>query len=126
MEGMEPGFTDLDLFSALAGIGMPPVVALVVSSRWQPWQRAIAAVAVCAAAGVGTAWLAGDLAGVAPVRAVLVAAMATFGSYRKWWQPSGIAKWIEEKTTPKRKPPRRRPKRRLSASALATERGRGQ
>lgn len=112
MEGMQPGLTDLDLWSALVGIGMPPVVAVAVSSRWQPWQRGLVAVAVCVAAGLGTTWIAGQLSGVTPVRAVLVVAMATFGSYRKFWHTTGIAKKIEDATTPGR--PKRRRKTRQS------------
>lgn len=101
MEGMSPGLTDLDLLAALVGIGMPPLVAVVVSSRWQPWQRGAAAAAMCIAAGLATTWIAGDLAGVTPVRAVLVVAMATFGSYRRFWHTTGITKKIEDATSAK-------------------------
>lgn len=108
MEGMQAGLTDLDLWSALVGIAMPPVVAVAVSSRWQPWQRGVVAVVVCVVAGVGTTWIAGDLSGVTPVRAVLVAAMATFGSYRTFWHTTGITKKIEQATTPRAGRKRRR------------------
>jgi hypothetical protein len=111
MEGMSPGLTDLDLWSALVGIGMPPLVAVAISSRWQPWQRALVAAALCMLAGVGTTWIAGDLAGVTPVRAVLLVAMAAFGSYSTWWKGSGITQKIEEATTPRPgRKRRRRPK----------------
>lgn len=108
MEGMSPGLTDLDLWSALVGVGMPPVVALAVSSRWQPWQRAVTAAALCVLAGVATTWIAGDLAGVTPVRAVLLTATAAFGSYSTWWKGSGITKKIEESTSPRPGRKRRR------------------
>lgn len=109
MEAMSPGLTDLDLWSALVGIGMPPVVAVVVSSRWQPWQRGIAAAALCVVAGLVTTWVAGDLSGVTPVRAVLLVATMAFGSYRTWWHTTGITKKIEDKTTRKKRGTRRRP-----------------
>lgn len=111
IEGINPGLTDLDLWAALVGIGMPPVVAVVVSARWKPWLRAVAAAFMCVAAGVITTWLAGDLAGLTPVRSVLVCMAATFGAYRKWWHPSGIARWIEQATTPRRRGRRRSPRR---------------
>lgn len=110
MEGMEAGLTDLDLWSALVGVGMPPLVAVVVSSRWQPWQRGLMALIMCVAAGLATTWIAGDLQGVTPVRSVLVVATATFGSYRRWWHTTGITKKIEDKTTPRRGAKRRRPR----------------
>lgn len=119
---MEPGLTDLDLWSALVGIGMPPLVAVAVSSRWQPWQRAVVAAALCVGAGLATTWIAGDLAGVTPVRAVLVVAMATFGSYRKWWKDSGITRKIELATTPKPRAGRRRPRKRAAVDAQLPER----
>lgn len=108
MEGMEAGLTDLDLWSALVGIGMPPLVAVAVSSRWQPWQRGVMAVVMCVVAGMITTWIAGDLTGVTPIRAVLVVAWAAFGSYRTWWHTTGITKKIEDKTTPRRGTKRRR------------------
>ena len=117
MDGMQPGLTDLDLWSALVGVGMPPLVALVVSSHWRPAARAVTAAAVCVAAGLITTWLAGGLHGVTPVRAVLVVAMATFGSYRTWWHGSRITAWIEQKTSRRR--PRRKPRRpRLATGGL--------
>lgn len=117
IEGINPGLTDLDLWSALVGIGMPPVVAVVISARWKPWVRAVAAALMCAAAGVITTWLAGDLAGLTPVRSVLVCMAATFGAYRKWWHP---APWIEKATTPQRRGRRRSPKRRPSRPVETT------
>ena len=90
--------TNLDLVSALVGVLLPPLVAVVNQPRWPSWARALVAVVSSVAAGGMTAWVAGDLAGMSGLRAVLVVVAATLAAYRAWWQPSGIAPWLEHLT----------------------------
>lgn len=92
--------TDLDMWSAITGFGLPPLIAIAVRSTWKPWQRALAALIICLAAGGGTAWIAGDLAGVTPARAMLIVTFSALGAYRVFWHPSNIAPAIEKATNP--------------------------
>ena len=93
--------SDLDIWSILAGFGMPLLIAFISSARWPGWARALVAVAVCIAGGTMTALLTGYYGGVPMLRAVLVTLIAALGFYRVWWKPSGIAPAIEAKTTPR-------------------------
>ena len=92
--------TDADIWSLLVGAGMPPIVALLIRVRWQPWQKAVTAAAVSIAGGGVTAWLGGYMHGMTAVRCVLVVLLSTLAFYRLWWRPSGIAPAIEKATSP--------------------------
>lgn len=95
---MQP--SDLDIWAALVGFLMPPVIAVVNRPTWQPWIRAVVAVAANLVAGGMTAYLTGYLHGVSIIHAVLVVLFAALGSYRVFWQPSKIVPKIEAATSP--------------------------
>jgi len=93
--------SDLDLWSLVVGFAMPPLIAFISSVRWPSWARALVAVAVCLVGGGMTAAVSGYYDGMSMMRAVMVTFAAALGFYRVFWHPSGIAPWIEQKTTPR-------------------------
>lgn len=98
--------TDLDMWAAIVGFLMPPVVAALVQSAWASWARALFAFGVCTVGGGVTAALTGQMEGVSPARAVLVTLFSALTFYRVFWHPSKIAPMIEKKTNlPEPRPP---------------------
>lgn len=90
---------DLAMWSALVGVLLPPLVAIVNQPRWPGWARAVITAAACIAAGGITAYLDGSLTGVRWLSAALIVAVAAVGSYQKFWRPSHIAPRIEAATS---------------------------
>lgn len=91
--------SDLDMWGAIVGFAMPPLIAVVASANWGPAWRAVTAFLACAVAGGVTAWIGGDLEGLTPVRTILFVLFAALGAYKTFWQPSGIAPAIEDATS---------------------------
>lgn len=104
MEPIPGGMTDLAMWSMLVGFAAPPVVALVNSSNWRPWTRALVTAVICVLIGGMTAYLTGDLSGRRWISAALVVATAAILSYRAYWRPSGIAPALERATSPGPRP----------------------
>jgi hypothetical protein len=92
--------SNLDMWSALVGFLLPPVVAVANRPTWPSWARAGVTVAGCVLAALGTAWLNGTFDGGDLTRSALVVGFAAFGTYRAFWHPSGIAPAIEKATSP--------------------------
>lgn len=90
--------SDLDLWSAIIGFLLPPLIAVVVQSRWPNWVRGLVAGAACLVCGAVTAALAGQFTGYTPARCVLIVLIMAIGFYRMFWHPSGIAPRIEQAT----------------------------
>lgn len=93
--------SNLDIWSLVVGFALPPLIAFVSSAHWPSWARALMAVIVCMVGGGVTAAVSGYYTGVPLLRAVMLTLIATLGFYRVFWRPSGVAPWIERKTTPR-------------------------
>lgn len=84
--------------SALVGLLLPTVVAVVNQPRWPSWGRALATVIVCLVAGAVAAAATGGLTGKTWAEAAGVVFAAALGVYHAWWKPSGIIDAIERAT----------------------------
>lgn len=90
--------TELDMWSAIVGFAVPPLIAVFVQSKWAPWAKALFAFATCLIGGGVTAYLTGYLHGLSPARAMLVTLFSALTFYRVFWKPSKIAPAIERRT----------------------------
>ena len=90
----------LEMLSALVGVFLPALVAVVNRSHWPSWAKGVVVVASSIAAGAVTAWLSGQLTGLRWTESALIIAGAAVVAYRHFWQPTGIAPAIEQATTP--------------------------
>jgi len=88
------------MWSLLVGALMPPLVALVMQPRWPNWFRAAVGVASSIVAGAVTTYLVLEdaLWEQGMVHAILLVAVASWGSYRNFWKPTTVAPVIETKT----------------------------
>jgi VIT1/CCC1 family predicted Fe2+/Mn2+ transporter len=84
--------------SALVGVFLPTLVAIVNQPRWPSWVRAVATAAVCIVAGGVTAAASGELTGKRWFEAAVVVFGAALATYHAWWKPSGITNAIEKAT----------------------------
>lgn len=102
--GGEPGdVPDLLMFSALAGVLMPPLVAIVNSPRWTSLARNIVIVVASILVGAATAWLEGRLTSDRWITSALIVGTAAVASYRTFWNKAAVA--IEYKTSSVPNPP---------------------
>jgi hypothetical protein len=92
--------SNLDMWSALVGSLMPPVVAVANRPTWRPWVKGAVTIGSCLVAAVVTAYLNGTASGGDLTRSGLVVALTAVGTYRVFWRPSGIAPAIEKATSP--------------------------
>lgn len=93
--------TDLEMWSLLVGALLPTLVAVIQQPRWPKWFRAVVGVSASVAAGFVTTWLtfANALWEQGMVHSILLVGVASWASYRNFWQPTSIAPTIEAKTT---------------------------
>lgn len=90
---------DTTSMATIVGLALPIAVAVVQRAHWSKRTRTLVAVGIALAAGVGTAYAAGDLnpqSVTASVAAVLVASTA---AYKGFYKQLGI-QWVEESTSP--------------------------
>ncbi|MFE7930759.1 hypothetical protein ACFU6S_18850 [Streptomyces sp. NPDC057456] len=92
--------TDAQLWAAVLGYVLPPVVAFVVQPRWSGAVKGWLMLGVATADGLGTTYFAGDFGGKSVVTCTLTAALAIGIAYHTVWKPSGIAPAIERATSP--------------------------
>lgn len=91
--------SNLEMWSLIVGFLLPPVLALLMQSKWPTQLQAVVAFAACAVAGAGTAYFQGDLTGRRFVEAGLVVLVASIATYHGFWKPTKVAPAIEEKTS---------------------------
>jgi peptidoglycan/LPS O-acetylase OafA/YrhL len=95
---LEPD-TSVAMWGLIVGFAMPAVIAALNRKRWSSTAKGLCAFVCSLVAAAGTAFFAGDLANPSDyITAALVVFVGAIGSYRLWWQPSGIAPAIEAKT----------------------------
>jgi peptidoglycan/LPS O-acetylase OafA/YrhL len=99
--------TDLAMWSLLVGAALPALVAFVQRSTWSKRTRAIVGLVSSVVAGGVTTWLTeGDaLWEQGMAHAILLTAIAAWGSYTALWKPTGAAAAIEAKTNSSPSPP---------------------
>jgi hypothetical protein len=87
------------MWSAIVGFLLPPAIAMVNRHAWSSTTKAIVAFVFCMIAAAGTTFFAGDLDKEGDLAtAALTVFGAAIGTYRSFWQTSGIAPKLEEKT----------------------------
>ncbi len=86
----------VDTWSALVGLLLPGLVAIVNRESWKPWVKAVVAVAASVLVGTVTALLSGGFTGVTWVQALVIVSVASQVAYHTWWKNSGISDWIEK------------------------------
>ena len=95
-------------WALIVGFALPPVLAVLMQTHWTTQVKSLVAFVVCAVAGLGTAFFAGELSDdwVSSALIVLVTGIST---YQGFWKPSGIAPTIEATTTVTEGTPRGNP-----------------
>lgn len=91
--------TDLEMWSLVVGVLLPPLVAMVNQPGWSAAAKGVVAVLASVVAAAVTVWLRGDLSGGTWLHSMLVVAVAAIASYQAWWKPTGIAPAIERATS---------------------------
>lgn len=91
--------SNLEMWSLIVGFLLPPVLALIMQSKWPTQFKAIIAFVGCAIAGAGTAYFQGDLTGRRWIEAGLLILVASISTYHGLWKPTKVAPAIESKTT---------------------------
>lgn len=94
----EEPLTDLYMYAALVGFFLPPVLAILIQTKWSDRVKAVVAFVACLIAGAGTAYLEADLDGRTWVSASLVVLTTGYATFRNFWKPTGISPAIEKKS----------------------------
>lgn len=92
--------TDLEMWSLLVGVAIPPLVAVIEQPKWPNWFRAVVGVLASAVAGFITTYLTLESAlwEQGMIHAMLLVGVASWASYRNFWKPTTVAPVIETKT----------------------------
>lgn len=90
--------SNLQMWALIVGFALPPVLSLVMQSKWPAQFQALVGFAACAVAGAGTAYFQGDLTGRRFVEAGLVVLVTSIATYHGLWKPTKVAPTIETKT----------------------------
>ncbi|MFC8676664.1 hypothetical protein ACFUEN_28765 [Streptomyces griseorubiginosus] len=98
--------TDAQLWAAVLGYLLPPLIAIPVQRHWAGPVKGIFMLLVAAGDGLGTAYFNGELSGRSVVTCTLTAALAIGVAYHTLWKPSGIAPRIEGATSTRTTPVR--------------------
>lgn len=86
----------LGQYQMLVGSLMPLLVAVVVRQSWQPDLKRIVAFGLCVLAGIGTAYLTGQLSNITDVSASVLTILVTAQlTYSHFWHGLGITDAIE-------------------------------
>lgn len=95
----------LVLWSTIVGFVLPPVLAVLMQSRWRPEVKGLVAFLACLVAATGTVTLQGHLGdGTALTTSFLLIFTGAIATYRLYWRPTGIAPTIERTTDVGRTP----------------------
>jgi hypothetical protein len=86
--------------SALVGLGLPLLVAIVQREKWPNWVRTVVGVTAVLIASVVTAAAQHKLNVNDWAASVLTIFLMTKTSYLAVWKPSGVAPYIEAQTSP--------------------------
>lgn len=89
------------MWSLLVGALLPNLVAVVQQPQWPSWLRAVVGVICSIVAGAVTTYLTLEevMWEQGMVHAILLVGIASWASYRNFWQPTRIAPAIEAKTS---------------------------
>lgn len=96
-EGVVPD-TNVARWALLVGTFLPIAAAAVIRQRWNSQTKGAAVFALSVAAAAGTSYFAGDIQRGDIVSAALIILVLASVTYKTFWQPTGIAPAIEERT----------------------------
>ncbi|MEU1800913.1 hypothetical protein [Streptomyces sp. NPDC019937] len=91
--------TDAQLWAAVLGYLLPPVIAVVAQPRWTGPVKGLLMLVVAVLDGLGTSYFNDQFSGKSVVTCMLIAALAIGVAYHTLWRPSGIAPGIEAGTS---------------------------
>lgn len=84
-------------WALIVGFALPPVLSVLVQTHWNAQVKSLLAFAACVAAGLGTAYFAGDI-GDDWVSSALIVLVTGISTYQGFWKPTGIAPTVEAAT----------------------------
>lgn len=90
--------SNLEMWALIVGFLLPPLLAIVMQTRWSAQVQSVVAFIACVVAGAGTAYFQGDFTGKRFVEAGLVVLVTTIATYKGFWKPTGVAPTIETGT----------------------------
>lgn len=90
--------TELEMWSAIVGFLLPPVLSVIQQTGWSPRLRAVVAFVGCLVAAAGTVLIQGGWTWERWVEASLLTLVTALATYRNLWKPTGISPAIEQKT----------------------------
>ncbi len=89
----------LQMWSLVAGFCIPPVLAILIQSKWSPKLKAIVAFIVALVVATVTTWIQlGGFHGRPWVESALTVLVAAIATYHGLWRPTGVAPTIETAT----------------------------
>jgi hypothetical protein len=83
--------TNAQLWTAVLGYLLPPVIAIMNQPRWSGAAKGLLMLVVAVVDGLGSAYFTDQFTGEWIVTCILLAAVAIGVAYRTVWKPSGIA-----------------------------------
>ena len=89
---------NLALWSAVVAFCLPPVLSVLIQSKWTARVKAMVFFGVSLIAAAGTAYFQGDLTGRRWLDAALIIVAGAAAFYHGFWKPSTVAPTIEERT----------------------------
>lgn len=93
------GLSIIAMWAIVIGFVQPPVLALIIQTKWSTRAQSIAAFAFSILTGGISAILNGQLNGTSIVASVLIVAVTSISTYQGFWKPSGTAPAIEKATS---------------------------
>lgn len=94
---MEP-LSNVAMWAIVVGFLQPPVLSLIMQTKWNDRLKALVAFGFSLVTGAGTAWLNGSLNGVGILTGILVVAVTSIAFYKGFWKPTGVSPSIERAT----------------------------
>ena len=79
---------NLALWSAVVAFCLPPVLSVLIQSKWTARVKAMVFFGVCLIAAAGTAYFQGDLTGRRWLDAALIIVAGAAAFYHGFWKPS--------------------------------------
>lgn len=85
--------------SLIIGTLLPLLVSVVVRSKWSSWLKGLVVLATSIVAGLLSAWAQHKLTDNWAANTLVILILA-IGTYKLFWQPTGIGPAIEKATQP--------------------------
>ncbi len=95
---MNPLPTSIDQYTAVLGVFLPLVIAVINRTAWASPLKSIAALAVCVIAAAVELIVKGQFSFAAWGTNLLTIFFLVVTTYQGFWKPTGIAEAVEKKT----------------------------